>query len=137
MIKSSLDRYETRIGRRNLVLSAHLYKNQIRFNCGIIKQLQWNVGTRIYIEYDDEANTLHCIQASKFTDNVAGIYTLNSPCLSQHVNNLYFSDSKLWDYFGLRDIHGTFIVRLDPKDKHACYIMLNLPTILRKRNDRT
>lgn len=133
MIKSSLDRYETRIGRRNLVLSAHLHKNQIRFNYGIIKQLQWNVGTRIYIEYDDEANTLHCVQASAFANDVAGIYTLNSPCLTQHVNTLYFSDSKLLEYFGLRDISGTFIVKLDPEDKHSCYIMLNLPTVLREK----
>lgn len=133
MIKSSLDRYEIRLEHRNLVLSAHIHKYQIRFNCGIIKQLQWNAGTRIYVEYDDEANTLHCVQADDITKNIAGVYTLNSSNITLHANNLYFSDSKLLKYFGISDINGTFVVKLDYENKHACYIMLNLPVVLRER----
>ncbi len=127
--------HKVRKGSRNNVLSAHVANGQIRFNCAIVEHCQWNVGTRIYVEYDEENNVLHCVQATN-EDNVAGVYTLNSPMATPNMFGLYFSDISLLRYFGISDIKGTFCVKTDVLDKHACYIMLNLPIVLRERKQR-
>lgn len=135
MIKSSLSMHKVRKGRRNNVLSAHVANGQIRFNSAIVEHCQWNVDTRIYVEYDEETNALHCIQATN-EDNVAGVYTLNSPVITSNIFGLYFSDISLLRYFGIADTKGTFCVKTDITNKHACYIMLNLPIVLRERKQR-
>ena len=135
MIKTSLDMHKIRKGRRNNVLSAHIANGQIRFNSAIVRHCQWNVGTRIYIEYDDEQNVLRCVQATD-KDNMPGVYTLNSPMKTPNIFGLYFSDISLLRYFGISDVKGTFCVKTDVIDKHTCYIMLNLPIVLRERKPR-
>lgn len=135
MIKTSLDMHKIRKGRRNNVLSAHIANGQIRFNSAIVQHCQWNVGTRIYVEYDEEQNVLSCVQATD-KDNMPGIYTLNSPMTTPNVFGLYFSDISLLRYFGISDIKGTFCVKTDAIDKYACHIMLNLPIVLRERKQR-
>ena len=135
MIKSSLNMHKIRKGRRNNVLSAHIANGQICFNSAIVEHCQWNVGTRIYVEYDEEQNVLRCVQATN-KDNMPGVYTLNSPTTTPKVFGLYFSDISLLRYFGISDVKGTFCVKTDVTDKHTCYIMLNLPIVLRERKQR-
>ena len=135
MIKSSLNMHKIRKGRRNNVLSAHIANGQIRFNSAIVEHFQFNVGTRIYVEYDEEQNILRCVQATD-KDNMPGVYTLNSPMTTPNVFGLYFSDISLLRYFGISDVKGTFCAKTDVTDKHMCYIMLNLPIVLRERKPR-